>query len=104
MTRRLHLFCNYNPTIHRAAITARRVVGAPEQVADELQSWFEGGAADGFNVSQTHFPDGLERFAEHVVPELRRRGLVRAEYEGTTLRDHLGLPAPVHPRAAEAIR
>lgn len=29
-----------------------------------------------------------------VVPELQRRGIVRREYEGTTLREHLGLPRP----------
>jgi hypothetical protein len=29
-----------------------------------------------------------------VVPELQRRGLFRREYEGTTLREHLGLPRP----------
>jgi hypothetical protein len=28
------------------------------------------------------------------VPELRRRGLFRHEYNGTTLRDHLGLSQP----------
>lgn len=81
-------------TIHRAAITARRVVGAPEQIADDMQRWFESGAADGFNVSATHFPVGLERFAAHVIPELRRRGLFREQYEGTTLREHLNLTVP----------
>jgi hypothetical protein len=39
-------------------------------------------------------PSGFELFAEHVVPILRRRGLIRHEYEGTTLREHYGLPRP----------
>jgi len=33
--------------------------------------------------------------AVHVAPELRRRGLFRSEYEGRTLREHLGLKRPV---------
>ena len=32
--------------------------------------------------------------APPAIPELRRRGLVRTEYEATTLRGHLGLPMP----------
>jgi alkanesulfonate monooxygenase len=28
------------------------------------------------------------------VPELQRRGIFRREYEGTTLRENLGLPRP----------
>ena len=45
-------------------------------------------------------PAGLEDFVRLVVPELQRRGLFRTEYEGRTLRDHLGLKRPPHPRAA----
>jgi FMN-dependent oxidoreductase (nitrilotriacetate monooxygenase family) len=75
------------------------VVGTPEQVADALQTWFEQGAADGFNVMAPVLPSGLEAFVEHVVPILRRRGLYRSEYEGTTLRDHYGLPRPAASRA-----
>ena len=32
--------------------------------------------------------------SEHVVPILQRRGLMRTEYEGTTLREHYGLARP----------
>jgi hypothetical protein len=39
-------------------------------------------------------PSGFDLFAEHVVPILRQRGLLRLEYEGTTLREHYGLPRP----------
>jgi len=39
-------------------------------------------------------PGGLEDFVAHVIPELQRRGLFRRNYEGTTLREHLGLPRP----------
>jgi FMN-dependent oxidoreductase (nitrilotriacetate monooxygenase family) len=74
----------------------RQVVGTPEQVADEMEHWFAGGAADGFNVNADSFPTGLEPFVDHVVPELRRRGIFRTEYRGTTFRDHLGLAQPPH--------
>lgn len=71
-----------------------RIVGTPAQVADELQARFEGGAADGFNVMPSYFPGELNAFATLVVPELQRRGLFRREYEGRTLRQHLGLKRP----------
>ncbi|MCD5982879.1 LLM class flavin-dependent oxidoreductase [Pseudomonas sp. CDFA 610] len=70
------------------------LIGTPEQVADELQIWFEQGAADGFNVLVPHLPGGLEDVARLLVPELQRRGLFRTEYEGTTLRENLGLQRP----------
>jgi FMN-dependent oxidoreductase (nitrilotriacetate monooxygenase family) len=73
----------------------RLVVGSPEQIADTLEEWFVAGAADGFNLMPDMFPSGAEIFVDHVVPELRRRGIFRTEYTGTTLRDHLGLPRPV---------
>jgi len=75
------------------------LIGTAKQIADELQSWFEQGAADGFNVMPPLLPGGLEDFAKYVVPELQRRGLFRTQYEGTTLRDRLGLPRPRVPRA-----
>ncbi|MBS7422297.1 LLM class flavin-dependent oxidoreductase [Pseudomonas syringae] len=72
------------------------LIGTPEQLADELQRWFEQGAADGFNVLVPHLPGGLEDVAQLLVPELQRRGLFRTEYEGTTLRENLGLQRPAY--------
>lgn len=72
------------------------LIGTPARIADELQAWFEGQGADGFNVLVPHLPGGLEDFAGLVVPELQRRGLFRTEYEGTTLREHLGLTRPAN--------
>jgi FMN-dependent oxidoreductase (nitrilotriacetate monooxygenase family) len=72
----------------------RLSVGSPEQIADTMETWFAAGAADGFNIMPDAFPSGAEIFVDHVVPELQRRGIFRREYEGTTLRDHLGLPIP----------
>ena len=68
------------------------LIGTAAQIADQLQLWFQNGAADGFNVLVPHLPGGLEDFARQVVPELQRRGLFRTHYTGTTLREHLGLP------------
>jgi alkanesulfonate monooxygenase len=72
----------------------RQIFGTPAQIADELESWFTGGAADGFNVMPPVLPGSLEDFVELVIPELQRRGLFRLEYEGRTLRENLGLPYP----------
>jgi FMN-dependent oxidoreductase (nitrilotriacetate monooxygenase family) len=72
----------------------RQIFGTPAQIADELESWFTGGAADGFNVMPPVLPGSLEDFVEFVIPELQRRGLFRLEYEGRTLRENLGLPYP----------
>jgi alkanesulfonate monooxygenase len=72
----------------------RQLIGTAAEVADDLQEWFEQGGADGFNVMPAQMPDGLNDFAEFVIPELQRRGLFRTAYEGTTLRQHLGVPNP----------
>lgn len=72
----------------------RTVVGTPEQVADDIEAWFRAGAADGFNLMPDVLPTGLETFVDEVVPLLQARGLFRRDYEGATLRDHLGLARP----------
>jgi FMN-dependent oxidoreductase (nitrilotriacetate monooxygenase family) len=77
----------------------RVIVGGPVQIADALQEWFEGDAADGFNLMPPTLPGSLQAFADHVVPELQRRGIFRREYAGTTLRDHYGLPRPAPARS-----
>lgn len=78
-----------------------QVVGTPVQIADVLEERFENYGADGFNIMAPLMPGGLADFIELVVPELRRRGLFRTEYEGATLRDNLGLKRPAN-RFAEA--
>ena len=67
------------------------VVGTARTVADQMQAWFEQEAADGFNFMAPALPGGLDDFLSLVVPELQRRGLFRTEYQGMTLREHLGL-------------
>ncbi|MFI9251684.1 LLM class flavin-dependent oxidoreductase [Streptomyces sp. NPDC053069] len=71
--------------------------GTPEQVADEIETWFTRGAADGFNIMPAVLPSGLEAFVEHVVPVLRARGLFRDAYgPRQTLRERYGLPRPAN--------
>jgi alkanesulfonate monooxygenase SsuD/methylene tetrahydromethanopterin reductase-like flavin-dependent oxidoreductase (luciferase family) len=72
----------------------RQLIGTAMEGADDLQEWFEEGGADGFNIMPAQMPDGLNDFAELVIPELQRRGLFRKAYAGTTLRQHLGVPNP----------
>src|SRR3954447_18070105 len=69
-------------------------VGTSATIADEMEEWLATAAADGFTVMFPYLPGGLDDFVGKVVPELQRRGLFRREYEGGTLRDHLGLPRP----------
>jgi alkanesulfonate monooxygenase SsuD/methylene tetrahydromethanopterin reductase-like flavin-dependent oxidoreductase (luciferase family) len=81
--------------------------GTPESVADTLELWFTERAADGFNILPAWFPGGFAEFVDEVVPILQARGLFRREYEGTTLRDHLGLarpPSVVRPTGSTAMR
>ena len=70
--------------------------GTPKRIADTLEEWFVEEAADGFNVLPPYFPGALTDFVDLVVPELQARGLFRREYEGSTLRDHFGLPRISH--------
>jgi hypothetical protein len=55
-------------------------------------------AADGYILVPHITPGGLAPFVDEVVPLLQERGVFRADYTGTTLRDHLGLK-PVHPES-----
>ncbi|WP_308217775.1 LLM class flavin-dependent oxidoreductase [Streptantibioticus silvisoli] len=72
----------------------RFLLGTPETIADELEEWFVNEGADGFNILPDYLPDGLDAIVDLLVPELQRRGLMRTEYEGRTLRENLGLPRP----------
>jgi FMN-dependent oxidoreductase (nitrilotriacetate monooxygenase family) len=80
------------------------IKGSPTDIADQMEQWFKGGAADGFNLLPPSVPQTLTDFVDLVVPELRRRGLFREDYEGRTLRENLGLPRPAHWRTASPSR
>jgi FMN-dependent oxidoreductase (nitrilotriacetate monooxygenase family) len=78
------------------SLTFARFAGSPAQVADQMETWFRAEACDGFIIRPSYLPGSMEEFVRLVVPELQRRGLFREEYEGTTLRQHLGLARPPH--------
>ncbi|WP_413372993.1 LLM class flavin-dependent oxidoreductase [Paenibacillus taichungensis] len=78
-------------------------IGTPDQIADQIQEWFEGGAADGFNI-RTVVPNGLADFVDLVVPVLQERGLFRTEYEHETLRGNLGLEIPRNRYTLETVK
>lgn len=71
-------------------------IGTPSEVADHMVDWFNNRACDGFNINAPFMPGGMELMCRKLVPELQERGYFRSEYEGTTLREHLGLDLPGH--------
>lgn len=74
----------------------RTIVGTATQIADQMEHWFSQHAIDGFLIQPSHFPGGLDDFVASVIPELQSRGIFRTEYEGTTLRENLGLARPAN--------
>ncbi|NLS68252.1 LLM class flavin-dependent oxidoreductase [Bradyrhizobium brasilense] len=78
-----------------AGRTTSGFTGTPGLVADRMQEWFEAGACDGFMLQIPYLPGGVEDAVHRLVPELQRRSLFRREYDGSTLRDSLGLARPV---------
>jgi FMN-dependent oxidoreductase (nitrilotriacetate monooxygenase family) len=70
-------------------------IGSPQTVAGEIDAHVQAGACDGFILIPHVTPGGLDRFADEVVPLLQERGVFRTDYEGSTLRDHLGLAGPL---------
>lgn len=77
-----HGVINYHPVI----------VGTAEEVADFMEEWFVNGACDGFAIQPDVSFDGIRDFVEQVIPILQERGLFHEDYEGTTLREHMGIP------------
>ncbi len=63
-----------------------KITGSPQTVADELERWMDEGDIDGFNLTPIVQPGGFRDFVELVVPELQRRGRMRTDYDGATLR------------------
>ncbi len=86
------------PTLREVYLRYERgrktITGSPKRIADVMEEWFTGGAADGFMLQFHIQPRGLELFVEQVVPDLQRRGLMRTQYAGATLRENLGLRRP----------
>ncbi|UUZ93719.1 LLM class flavin-dependent oxidoreductase [Paenibacillus sp. P25] len=88
-----------NLTLRQVAlqVTTRKgeFFGTPEQVADQIEHWFDSRAADGFILGEA-YPGAVHEFVDLVVPILQERGRFRTEYEAGTLRGNFGLPVPVN--------
>ena len=75
------------------------VAGTPAAIADLLLEWrtcSPAGGLDGFRLRPGTLPHDLTGITRGLVPELRRRGVFRASYAESTLRERLGLPRPVN--------
>ena len=70
------------------------IMGTPEMIADEMEEWLTGRGSDGFTIQFPYVPEGIYDMVDRVIPILQKRGLFRKEYEGTTLRENMGLPRP----------
>lgn len=74
-------------------VTARQeFVGTPQTIADEINTYVQADAADGFVFAPHLTPGGFDEFVEKVIPILQDKGVYREEYAGRTLKDNLGLP------------
>ncbi|WP_454624923.1 LLM class flavin-dependent oxidoreductase [Bradyrhizobium cenepequi] len=79
--------------IYGQGVMCPRLVGTAKDVAEQMAEIVTSGASDGFVVSPAFLPDTFEDFVGKVVPILQKNGLFRSEYEGSTLRAHLGQAA-----------
>ncbi|MET7402503.1 NtaA/DmoA family FMN-dependent monooxygenase [Dactylosporangium sp. NPDC005572] len=68
------------------------VSGTPEQLADAVEERFRAGVLDVLSVGGLHDPREHEFVVDGLLHELRRRGIVKPDYLGPTLRENLGLP------------
>ncbi len=75
--------------------------GTADQVADRMEQWIERTGIDGFNLMPCPPTLGLADLCDVLVPELRRRGLLRTAYEpaGATLRERYLGPGARYERA-----
>jgi len=71
-----------------------QIIGTVKDIADWMEEWVTEKACDGFNMMPPLYPRDLREFVDLVIPELQRRGLYRTKYQGTTLRENLGLSRP----------
>ena len=67
------------------------LAGTATAIADQFEAWVTAGAADGFNLMFPLLPEDWMNFMREVVPELKRRGLMREGYGAGTLRERMGL-------------
>jgi FMN-dependent oxidoreductase (nitrilotriacetate monooxygenase family) len=74
---------------HGQSVGLPQFVGTACSIADQMEAFIDTVGGDGFVLSPIYCPGAIEAFVDHVVPELQRRGRVRREYAGATLREVL---------------
>src|SRR5690606_37897114 len=65
------------------------LVGSANEIADQLEDWFDRTGIDGFNLTYAVQPDDLQAVVELLVPELQRRGRYPLAYADGSLRHKL---------------
>lgn len=70
------------------------VAGTPEQLADAVQERFEAGVLDVLSLGGLHDDVQHDFVVNGLLHELRKRGIVKPDYRGATLRENLGLELP----------
>jgi long-chain alkane monooxygenase len=75
--------------LHGQSVSLPQIVGTPEQVADQLEDYYDHAGGDGFMLTAIYSPSAIEEFVDLVVPVLQQRGRLREDYQGRTLREHL---------------
>ena len=63
-------------------------IGSPQTVADIMQTWVDEAGIDGFNIGYAITPGTFEDIIDHLLPELRRRGVVQEKFAGGTMREN----------------
>ncbi|MFF7757698.1 NtaA/DmoA family FMN-dependent monooxygenase [Streptomyces griseorubiginosus] len=76
-------------------------IGSAETIARTINEYVQADASDGFILVPHITPTGLDTFADKVVPLLQEQGVFRTDYEGPTLRHHLGLAPPDEARGEQ---
>ncbi|MGU3500555.1 NtaA/DmoA family FMN-dependent monooxygenase [Mycobacterium sp. C31M] len=72
----------------------RLAIGTAREVADDILAWWGSGAVDGFNIHIPVLPDGIAEFNREVIPLLQAAGAFPTAYDGSTIRERLGLRDP----------
>ncbi|MEV8517717.1 NtaA/DmoA family FMN-dependent monooxygenase [Dactylosporangium sp. NPDC051484] len=70
------------------------VAGTPEQLADAVEERFRAGVLDVLSVGGLDDPRQHDFVVNGLLHDLRKRGIVKDDYLGATLRDNLGLASP----------
>lgn len=87
---------SFRQLVERRIEGHRLVSGTPDQIADDIESWWRAGAVDGFTVNPYSVEDDLDLFLTEVIPILQQRGIFPTEYTDQTLRERFDLNRTSH--------